>query len=209
MSFKQPEGQVARWLERLQEYDFTIAHRPGTSHANAEALSRRPRRKRGSCPSCGDTTSVSAAVLEPEKEKNGASKASEGQLSWTAVETAQAQRSDLDISPVIAIIEEGKPKPSHDELSRMSPISRAIWAQRELLELKDNVLRIQPREKSKNFKPRVVTPEPLVRPALRRLHDGLEVSHLGQLKTLRKVHTRFWTPGQNRERPLCCLFDLC
>ena len=48
MSFRQPEGQVARWLERLQEYDFTIEHRPGRNHANADALSRRPRRKHGS-----------------------------------------------------------------------------------------------------------------------------------------------------------------
>ena len=43
MSFKQPEGQVARWLERLQEYGFTVEHRPGLSHANEDALSRRPR----------------------------------------------------------------------------------------------------------------------------------------------------------------------
>ena len=110
-------GQHAlRWLMSFQqpvrEYDFTIAHRPGTIHANADALSRRPRRKHGSCPSCGDTAYVSAAVLEPDKEKKGASKASEGQRSWPAVDIAQAQRSDLDISPVIARIEEGKPKPS-------------------------------------------------------------------------------------------------
>ena len=28
-NFKEPEGQLARWLERLQQYDFTIIHRRG------------------------------------------------------------------------------------------------------------------------------------------------------------------------------------
>ncbi|KAG8307616.1 hypothetical protein J6590_016058 [Homalodisca vitripennis] len=30
--FKSPEGQVARWIERLQEYDFGSVHRARTSH---------------------------------------------------------------------------------------------------------------------------------------------------------------------------------
>ncbi|KAK2918385.1 hypothetical protein Q8A73_002756 [Channa argus] len=42
LNFKQPEGQVARWLEILQEYDFDIQHRPGRQHGNADALSRCP-----------------------------------------------------------------------------------------------------------------------------------------------------------------------
>ncbi|KAG7496361.1 hypothetical protein JOB18_017623 [Solea senegalensis] len=42
MSFKEPEGQVAHWLEELQTFDFTVAHRAGTQHSNADALSRRP-----------------------------------------------------------------------------------------------------------------------------------------------------------------------
>ena len=42
MNFRQPEGQVARWIERLQQYDFSIEHRPGSLHGNADALSRRP-----------------------------------------------------------------------------------------------------------------------------------------------------------------------
>ena len=42
LSFRHPEGQVARWLERLQQYDFTVEHRAGTKHGNADALSRRP-----------------------------------------------------------------------------------------------------------------------------------------------------------------------
>uniref|UniRef100_A0A8C6P9U8 ribonuclease H n=1 Tax=Nothobranchius furzeri TaxID=105023 RepID=A0A8C6P9U8_NOTFU len=42
LNFKHSEGQVARWLEVLQGYDFEIQHRAGRQHGNADALSRRP-----------------------------------------------------------------------------------------------------------------------------------------------------------------------
>ncbi|GBN63648.1 Retrovirus-related Pol polyprotein from transposon 297 [Araneus ventricosus] len=42
LNFRKPEGQIARWIQRIQEYDFEIQHRKGTSHGNADALSRRP-----------------------------------------------------------------------------------------------------------------------------------------------------------------------
>lgn len=42
MNFKEPEGQVARWITALQEYQFEIQHRAGRAHGNADALSRRP-----------------------------------------------------------------------------------------------------------------------------------------------------------------------
>ncbi|GFS87514.1 retrovirus-related Pol polyprotein from transposon 412 [Trichonephila clavipes] len=35
-------SQVARWIQRLNEYYFDIRHRKGSSHGNADALSRRP-----------------------------------------------------------------------------------------------------------------------------------------------------------------------
>ena len=38
----EPIGQQARWCEQLEEYEFTIEHRPGVKHGNADALSRRP-----------------------------------------------------------------------------------------------------------------------------------------------------------------------
>ena len=40
--FKNPEGQLARWIQKRQQYDFQIEHRPGKSHQNADSLSRRP-----------------------------------------------------------------------------------------------------------------------------------------------------------------------
>ena len=106
---------------------------------------------------------------------------------------------------------ESKPKPSPAELLSLSPISRAIGAQHELLELKDNVLRICPKERSKKLKPRIVLPEPLVKPALQRLHHGLEGSHLRQLKTLRKVQARSRRPGLAKAVKDHCtaMFNLC
>eukprot|EP00731_Ephydatia_muelleri_P038701 Em0868g1a len=44
-NFKEPEGQLARWLERLQEYNFTVVHRQGLRHCNVDALSRVPCRQ--------------------------------------------------------------------------------------------------------------------------------------------------------------------
>ena len=42
LKFKNPEGQIARWIETLSSYQFLIEHRAGRSHQNADALSRRP-----------------------------------------------------------------------------------------------------------------------------------------------------------------------
>lgn len=38
----QPAGQVARWVEKLQAFDFRAEHRPGKKHCNADGLSRKP-----------------------------------------------------------------------------------------------------------------------------------------------------------------------
>lgn len=39
---KEPEGQMARWLEKLGPYTFKIQHRSGKQHGNADAMSRIP-----------------------------------------------------------------------------------------------------------------------------------------------------------------------
>ena len=42
LNFRNPEGQVARWIQVLGEYDYEVVHRPGRGHGNADGLSRRP-----------------------------------------------------------------------------------------------------------------------------------------------------------------------
>ena len=42
LTFKNPEGQMARWLEKLQTYDFCVEYRASKGHQNADVLSRGP-----------------------------------------------------------------------------------------------------------------------------------------------------------------------
>ena len=42
MRFKNCEGQIARWIETLSAYTFTVVHRAGRVHNNADSMSRRP-----------------------------------------------------------------------------------------------------------------------------------------------------------------------
>ena len=40
MRFKNIEGQLARWMEELGQYDMSVVHRKGVLHQNADSLSR-------------------------------------------------------------------------------------------------------------------------------------------------------------------------
>ena len=40
--FKEPDGQIARWLQQLGPYTFLILHRQGKRHLNADSMSRIP-----------------------------------------------------------------------------------------------------------------------------------------------------------------------
>ncbi|MES9882037.1 MAG: pol polyprotein [Sedimenticola sp.] len=42
MHFKAPQGQLARWMEELSQFNMVLKYRPGLKHGNADALSRIP-----------------------------------------------------------------------------------------------------------------------------------------------------------------------
>ena len=39
LRFKYLEGQLARWLEELSQFDMTVVHRSGVKHGNADGMS--------------------------------------------------------------------------------------------------------------------------------------------------------------------------
>ena len=42
LSTAEPRGRIARWIDKLQHYDYTITHRPGKELKVVDALSRDP-----------------------------------------------------------------------------------------------------------------------------------------------------------------------
>ena len=94
--FKDPERQIARWLQKLQEYQFTIVHRPGKQHSNADSMSRLPCRQCGILPM--EKHLPISSVMLPEISLNVCSPA----------EIRASQQEDLVIGPILQYKEAGK-----------------------------------------------------------------------------------------------------
>jgi hypothetical protein len=106
--FKNPECQLARWLETLSAFKFKIQHRSGTQHRNADALSRLP------CRQCG---------YEPEKEAPvcNAAEACATEEPYSKIKEVQDQDSDLKL--VKRWIGE-KRRPDYREISGLGYVIR-------------------------------------------------------------------------------------
>ncbi|XP_011860227.1 PREDICTED: uncharacterized protein LOC105557572 [Vollenhovia emeryi] len=93
------EGQLARWLERLQRYDFEIIYRKGLLHGNADGLSRRLCESIG----CNYCTKIEKKTAhEPEKIVVRIVIPERSQLEWR-----KDQREDPDLAIVVSGKEAG------------------------------------------------------------------------------------------------------
>jgi hypothetical protein len=102
---RDPIGQNARWLEQLGEYVFEIQHRPGVRHGNADALSRRPCPPRSPCSACRpkDDTVVKCRATKPVPTHGFFDEPAGHPADWTVESLHEAQASDPDLAPLIAL----------------------------------------------------------------------------------------------------------
>ena len=131
-SFKEPEGQLARWLEKLQEFHLRIVHHPGKKHNNADAMSRRP------CDQCGwidEDLLVPQPSVDPEEDSmatispvlTDTSPVGDG----TPAKLRQLQLDDSDIKFVLEA-KESDTRPAYDIVKAKSTEVRKlvqIWDQ--------------------------------------------------------------------------------
>lgn len=138
MTFKEPEGQLARWLEELQSYEFTATHRAGERHGNADALSRRP----CSVQECKYCERREVRELELSRTADGNDGLEPVCWELREVETTQwadAQRQDPDLQPVILWMEVQQ-RPTWEEVAALSPFTKGLWAKFKCLRLREGVL---------------------------------------------------------------------
>ncbi|GFV64240.1 retrovirus-related Pol polyprotein from transposon opus [Trichonephila clavipes] len=120
LNFKKSEGQIARWIQRLQGYDVEIRRRKGSAHGNADALSRRP------CPEswkyCSrieknfgvigpivhQVTTLSTSALDP----------------WSDESVREDQLADPEIKPITEFKESSDEKPSWQGIAPFHPTTK-------------------------------------------------------------------------------------
>ena len=206
LNFKEPEGQVARWLESLSEYDFKVEHRPGVRHGNADGLSRMPCRQCGragqECSAPDGSRAKRSANrrttpedFEPVQANNEAVRLIELQPRWTTEEFREAQRADPDLMPFLGAFETQQ-KPSTNETADWPRAARRLLADWERLKLVDGVLRrvwfdAQGRESHDQS----VVPRKLVAEILQQAHDNPVAGHMGEKRTLLRARAQFFWVG--------------
>lgn len=187
LSFKDLEGQLARWVERIQEYDFEIIHRAGKSHINADVLSRRPCVEKG----CKYCDKVEAREESPE----GKMVASISLGADTSDDWRSSQSQDDELQVIMQALEKGI-RPSWQSISSLGPVTKQYWSQWDSLVLQDGVLFrkwINPRNDSVLLQ--LVVPKSRIPEVLKEAHDSPSGGHFGVNRTLDRVRRRFFWPN--------------
>ena len=190
-NFKEPEGQMARWLERLQEFDFTIEHRQGRKHTNADSLSRLP------CRQCGrgshtNLVPVAATFLSGETD-----------------DIKQLQLTDQTVGPVLKLMIK-QVKPCDSVIKSMSRDTQRLYQIWDQLIIYDEKLYRQfqpPRDDSVTPTLQLVVPECKREEVMNEMHAAALGGHLGEEKTLARIRERFYCPGYHKD--VCEWCKLC
>lgn len=181
LQFKNPEGQVARWLEQLQEFNFVTEHRSGKGHSNADALSRRPCPE--DCKHCQKQETIGHVKLIRTEGLDD---------EWTNENLKKAQEEDEDLRLLLDWKRSGN-KPNWNDVSACSPVTKSYWAQWDSLVLEKEVLyRKWESNNGKEVTLQIIVPRSMVPSVLKHIHDGTSGGHLGVKKTLVKVRRRFY-----------------
>ena len=210
LQFKNPKDQMARWLEKLQPYNFTIAYRPGVKHGNADALSRRPcadvlcrhcekreveeglylvvdeNGKKDIDHRYPDVQVLKTTVPDTEKEPD----CSIDGKCWEVKELREAQFNDQSLRHIVTWLEEGE-KPPWNQVSPFGPEVKAYWAQWDSLTMRNGVLYRKIEDSREQAQLQFVVPKSIRPQILKQLHDVPTAGHLGVTKTLSKLKEEF------------------
>ncbi|CAG2253707.1 unnamed protein product [Mytilus edulis] len=211
-SMKEPEGQTARWITQLSEYEFSIEHREGKRHRNADGMSRIP------CHQCGNDENITSAVNRQfcyvqndtsrrQQElviKNDTSAGSgtaccssritdtsstlRDQSSNDSFQKAQ-QEQDKDIYMVLSW-DIGNRRPEFRDVEGKSPVVKDLWSKFDQLVLHNEMLYIRwENARKEEYKLKMVVPRKLVNEILYNLHTSPLGGHLGVGQRLSQNHT--------------------
>ena len=222
LNFRNPEGQLARWLQTLQQYKFDIQHRSGTKHTNADALSRRPCANI-SCKHCTNlescrqiqTASTSTIMESVTAEESVVNRVMDSSISgpglYTQQDLKQAQLADKQIAPVLEWMEKDSVRPPWETVAPHDEVTKTYWAQWLSLQICNGVLyRLWESPTGDSTCKQIVLPKSLREDVLQSLHNAPSAGHFGVAKTLGRIRERFyWVQCRKEVKEYVQNCDVC
>lgn len=190
-NFQGLEGQLARWIEQLANFQYRIVHRPGKLHSNADALSRLPayleNKQQADQKLCHKMIgSVAPKVYAVQEGLPPEVCSKEGEMD----ELSQAQLADRELSRIIDCKKcADSVMPADPELQKYA----SVWNQLQVQGTR--LVRIPPAYSDAACQVQVVLPQSMVPQVLEQLHNVSTGGHLGVQKLQGKVKDRFYWPG--------------
>ena len=215
--FKDTEGMLSRWLHSLQQFQFSIIHRPGKDHGNADGLSRAPS---SPCRQCTRPDCPPAALIHHDSDQpfDSVSTGSSEDADLVPVQSGEdwIARLDDDLSrPVetsgdsfrISALQKEDPVcvklhdwvlaeefPAWAEVKSMLPELRSLWHHRNNLSVDDNGTLWRKRS-SQSAQLQLLVPKAGREQLFPTYHASLFGGHLGRTRTLARLADRFYWTG--------------
>lgn len=190
-NFSGLEGQLARWLEQLANFQYKIIHRPGKQHANADALSRLPGSGSGGNRE-GDRNCQSEVQVRVVSEADGMGGIIQ-ERQEIEDDLVKAQQEDPNIHLLILLKNRSGNDYREAELNPALVKYLPVWDQLQIQN--QRLVRIPPVNSDAASAVQVVLPRSLVPGVLSMLHNTSTGGHLGIHKLQAKVKDRFYWPG--------------
>ena len=206
-NMESPQGMVMRWLDTLSNYSFTVVHRPGAKHGNADALSRIDHAEEDPDGNFGDQGIVAGLMSAEEPtlcpmDENllAGITALNHTFPITQVEDwLEQQRTDPDLGPIHRLMDENR-EPT-DQLIRDSSREGALFLQhfREYFRDRHGLLRWErpqptgpPGEKPRQV---ILIPRGLREQIMMAVHTHW--GHRGREETVRRASRHFYWPNMS------------
>ena len=224
LRFKSIEGQLARWIEELAQYDMEVVHRKGIAHVNADSLSRLPDElercncyRAGTDPSslpCGgceycwrmqrqwerfeeDVDDVLPLAMAPAARATGVDVPCNWALALSDQQKADEQEKDTDLSILRRWLRD-KHEPSQEEVSALSPTVKRYWTNRALLQWEKEILWYRWSRQGRDSQLWIV-PRQLRKDLLALGHSNVLAGHRGRDATLLRLRENFHWPGMSAD----------
>ena len=194
-STPEPIGQQARWLEVLEEFDYTIEHRPGRKHNNADALSRAPCRQchRDEC----SVTQLTARVLHLSELGKGGP--------FDPENLAAAYEHDPELYTIYMLLRDNEQQVPWTQVVGTDKLTKAYWMIWERLRIIHGVMfRRWESLDGMHQRWQLIPPLSVRDELLKAAHSGVTGGHLGIKRTATQIQLRaYWVGWSQAVKDYC------